>query len=136
LDYGLGAAFAGLANYIKFGTPTPSSEQIALAYPAKPPALVANASKPSDSIPENARNVSEEIKLKNGVTPQGYKGGKIYNNQPVNGGQKLPGGVNYKEYDIYPYVKGQNRGAERIVIGDNGTAWYTNDHYQSFIQIK
>ncbi len=53
-----------------------------------------------------------------------------------NGAQKLPEGVNYKEYDINPYAKGQNRGAERIVIGDDGSVWYTNDHYYTFTQIE
>ena len=76
------------------------------------------------------------MKAKNGAPPQGYKGGKTYNNQPVNGGQKLPDGVKYKEYDINPYIKGQNRGAERVVIGDDGSAWYTNDHYHTFTRIK
>ena len=42
----------------------------------------------------------------------------------------------YKEYDINPFVKGQGRGTERIVIGDDGSAWYTNDHYQTFTQIE
>lgn len=49
------------------------------------------------------------------------------------GAQKLPEGVNYKEYDINPYIKGQNRGAERIIIGDDGSVWYTNDHYYTFM---
>lgn len=52
------------------------------------------------------------------------------------GAQKLPEGVNYKEYDINPYVKGQNRGAERIVIGDDDSVWYTNDHYYTFTQME
>ncbi|WP_460646382.1 ribonuclease domain-containing protein [Lacrimispora xylanolytica] len=44
--------------------------------------------------------------------------------------------MNYREYDVNPYVKGQNRGAERIVIGDDGSVWYTNDHYSSFTKIQ
>lgn len=73
----------------------------------------------------------------NGIPPKGYKGGRTYKNIPLEDGtQKLPEGVNYKEYDINPYVKGQNRGAERIVIGDDGSVWYTNDHYYTFTQIE
>lgn len=52
------------------------------------------------------------------------------------GAQKLPEGVNYKEYDIDQYVKGRNRGVERIIIGDGGSVWYTNDHYYTFTQIE
>ena len=43
--------------------------------------------------------------------------------------------MNYREYDIEPYVKGKGRGGERIVIGDDGSVWYTNDHYFSFTQL-
>ncbi|MDD8048715.1 MAG: ribonuclease domain-containing protein [Thomasclavelia sp.] len=73
----------------------------------------------------------------NGLAPEGYKGGKIFNNMPKEeGAQKLPEGVTYKEYDVNPYVKGQNRGMERIVIGDDGSVWYTNDHYFTFKKLK
>lgn len=47
----------------------------------------------------------------------------------------MPDGVNYKEYDVNPFVKGQSRGTERIVIGDDGSVWYTNDHYHTFTEI-
>ncbi|WP_445322230.1 ribonuclease domain-containing protein [Paenibacillus sp. FSL M7-1046] len=29
-----------------------------------------------------------------------------------------------------------NRGAERLVTGDDGTVYYTNDHYKAFVKIK
>ena len=77
------------------------------------------------------------MKFNNRTPPKGYKGGRTYKNIPTEeGAQKLPDGVNYKEYDVNPYVKGQNRGAERIVIGDDGSVWYTNDHYYSFTKIE
>ena len=41
----------------------------------------------------------------------------------------------FYEYDIYPKVAGQSRGMERIIIG-NGAAWYTCDHYMTFIQME
>lgn len=37
---------------------------------------------------------------------------------------------------VNPYVKGQNRGTERIVTGDDGSVWYTNDHYRTFTKIE
>ncbi len=90
----------------------------------------------SNSVPDKAKDLAQEIKDNNGTPPKGYKGGKVYQNDPVNGGQKLPKGINYKEYDVNPYVKGQGRGAERLVIGDDGSVWYTSDHYQTFIRVE
>ena len=77
------------------------------------------------------------MKFNNRTPPKGYKGGRTYKNIPTEeGAQKLPDGVNYKEYDVNPYAKGQNPKAERIVIGDDGSVWYTNDHYYSFTKIE
>ena len=91
----------------------------------------------SKAIPDKARDIAKQVKANNGASPKGYKGGRTYKNIPLeDGAQKLPEGVNYKEYDINPYVKGHNRGAERIVIGDDGSVWYTDDHYYTFTQIE
>ena len=35
-----------------------------------------------------------------------------------------------------PHVKGQGRGTERIVIGDDGSVWYTNNHYLTFQRME
>jgi len=43
--------------------------------------------------------------------------------------------VTYKEYDINPKIPGKNRGAERIVIGSDGSVWYTSDHYVTFTRL-
>lgn len=95
-----------------------------------------NASE-SKNIPDKVKELTNEIKNNNGSPLKGYKGGKTYENNPrVENSQKLPEGVNYKEYDVNPYIKGQNRGAERIVIGDDGSAWYTDDHYDNFTKIE
>ena len=88
-------------------------------------------------VPDKAKDIAKQVKSNNGAPPKGYKGGRTYKNIPLEeGAQKLPEGVNYREYDINPYVKGQNRGAERIVIGDDNSVWYTNDHYYTFTQIE
>ncbi|RDY26897.1 ribonuclease domain-containing protein, partial [Lachnotalea glycerini] len=91
----------------------------------------------SETVPDKAYDVAEQVERNNGAAPKGYKGGDKYKNIPKNpGDQKLPSGVKYKEYDVNPRVKGQNRGTERIVIGDDGSVWYTKDHYHSFTKIK
>lgn len=41
-----------------------------------------------------------------------------------------------KEYDVHPRVDGVNRGSERVVIGSDGKAYYSNNHYQTFKEIK
>ncbi|HHW36088.1 MAG TPA: hypothetical protein GXX18_02115 [Bacillales bacterium] len=87
-------------------------------------------------VPQKANDVLDEIIKKNGTPPKGYKGGKPFKNSGKNGGQVLPKNTTYKEYDVNPKVKGQDRGAERLVIGEDGSAWYTNDHYKTFIRIK
>ena len=70
----------------------------------------------------------------NGSPPHGYKGGSEYENIPRGDGQKLPEGVKYKEYDVNPHIKGK-RDKERIVIGNDGSIWYTNNHYTTFIKV-
>ena len=86
---------------------------------------------------DNANDVANQIKENGGKAPNGYKGGRTYNNVPKNPtDQKLPEGTNYREYDVNPRKPGVNRGAERIVIGEDGSVWYTNDHYHSFFRIQ
>ena len=87
-------------------------------------------------VPQKAYDVADDVLRNNGAPPNGYKGGRVFQNDARAGGQKLPDGVKYKEYDVNPYIKGQNRGPERIVIGDDGSVWYTSDHYNTFTRIK
>ena len=104
---------------------------------AKPDVQQGTAGDPKKVIiPNKVRDVANQVKTRNGAPPEGYKGGRVYNNIPIGSGQKLPEGVNYKEYDVNPYVKGQDRGMERIVIGDDGSVWYTNDHYATFTRVE
>ena len=44
--------------------------------------------------------------------------------------------TNYTEYDINYYKYGKPRGPERVVIGQDGSAWYTPDHYKTWYQIR
>ncbi|NMB44188.1 MAG: hypothetical protein GX995_08685, partial [Clostridiales bacterium] len=87
-------------------------------------------------VPQKVLDVVDDIKKNNGAPPKGYKGGRTFKNDGRGGGQVLPDDTIYREYDVNPYVKGQNRGAERVVIGNDGSVWYTNDHYKTFIQIE
>jgi guanyl-specific ribonuclease Sa len=87
-------------------------------------------------VPQDADDVLEII-LDNGKRPKGYtKWGKRW----INRESRLPTHdvndnlITYKEYDVHPLPFG-SRGRERIVIGSNGTYYYTSDHYTSFTQI-
>jgi ribonuclease T1 len=70
--------------------------------------------------------------------PDGYVGGRTFQNREKNLPQKEDSGkrIQYREWDVYPKVKGKNRGAERLVTGSDGSAWYTKDHYDSFVKIE
>ena len=45
----------------------------------------------------------------------------------------LPEGTRYHECDVN--YAGGSRGAERLIYGDDGSVWYTDDHYESFTQL-
>lgn len=68
----------------------------------------------------------------------GYVGGTKFGNYEG----RLPkttakgSNINYREWDVNPKVKGVNRGAERLVTGDDKSAWYTSDHYNSFQKVR
>ena len=90
-------------------------------------------------VPGKAFNVLKQIENnKFQSASQGYKGGGIWKNDPVNGKTLLPekrAGY-YKEWDVSPKVQGAKRGPERIITGQGGEAWYTPDHYETFTRIK
>ena len=44
--------------------------------------------------------------------------------------------IQYQEWDVNPKIRGRNRGAERLVTGSDGRAWFTNDHYNTFSEVK
>ena len=88
-------------------------------------------------IPSKVYEVLDYIE-KNKQAPDGYVGGRKFKNlerllpkQTANGKR-----INYQEWDVNPIKQGKNRGTERLVTGDDETAYYTNDHYQSFQKIK
>jgi guanyl-specific ribonuclease Sa len=89
-----------------------------------------------DVVPDKARRVLRTIR-ETGAQPEGYySGGRFYNREgrlPDEDSAGKP--ITYKEYDVNPYKKGVNRGAERLVVGSDGAAYYTSDHYDTFTLI-
>ena len=81
---------------------------------------------------DKAYALLEALKRRNGDTLPGYVGGKVFQNRE----RRLPRG-RYKEYDVNRRVPGHSRDAERLVIEqDTGKAYYTNDHYRTFLPLN
>lgn len=103
--------------------------------------LVVVATNAGAKLPGNATQALETIE-QTGAAPAGYKGGSTFANDGRAAGQVLPkngpggGSITYKEWDVNPYTKGVNRGAERLVTGSDGSVYYTNDHYTTFTKVK
>jgi ribonuclease T1 len=70
--------------------------------------------------------------------PEGYVGGRRFGNFEKNLPQKDDSGhkINYQEWDVNPKQQGRNRGAERLVTGSDGRAWFTQNHYDSFVEVR
>ncbi|MEW9184300.1 DNRLRE domain-containing protein [Bacillus mycoides] len=85
-------------------------------------------------IPQKAYKVHNQIKRNNGKAPKGYAGGRTFDNDGRGNGQILPRNTKYREYDVNPLIKKKNRGGQRLVIGNNGKAYYTKNHYKTFVQ--
>ncbi|WP_373408400.1 ribonuclease domain-containing protein [Rathayibacter toxicus] len=92
-------------------------------------------------MPERPTTLLERLDTTGEKFPN-IRGGQTYDNRPEEGYMFLPTArsdgspISYKEYDLYPKVPGQKRGLERLVTGDDGSAYYTSDHYHNFIQIR
>lgn len=101
------------------------------------------SSVPFGPAPETSWNTFERVEAKGSPLP-GYKGGSSFANDGRGGSFILPRTtldgqpITYREWDVNPYVKGVDRGEERIVTGLDGagnyTVYYTNDHYSTFTQ--
>ena len=82
--------------------------------------------------PQKAKDLLEAIQRHEGKALPGYIGGGVFQNRE----RRLPRG-HYREYDVNPKIRGRSRDAERIVIEqDTGKAYYTGDHYRTFIPLS
>ncbi len=59
--------------------------------------------------------------------------GSIFQNREGNL-PALPAGLLYREYTV-PTPGSPDRGARRLVVGDDGSVYYTSDHYSSFTRL-
>ncbi|MFE4501344.1 ribonuclease domain-containing protein [Rhodococcus sp. NPDC056743] len=139
------SATAGSAN-------SSTSTSAATSTQVKPGATTKAAQPTSSAQKSSAQQVSSDaparvlatlVEIDAGRWPDsanavGTKGGVTFRNSEG----RLPavgaggGRVVYQEWDVNPKKSGQGRDAERIVTGNDGSAWYTLDHYETFTRIR
>ncbi|MBK9329282.1 MAG: ribonuclease N [Sphingobacteriales bacterium] len=88
-------------------------------------------------IPSKVLQVLGFVRTKN-KAPIGYEGGRRFGNYEKLLPERDAAGnvISYREWDVNPRTDGKNRGAQRLVTGSDGRAWYTSDHYNSFREVK
>lgn len=95
---------------------------------------VRNGACSTDPELEKAIKIDEAFnRIKNGGPYPYTQDATIFRNREGNLPDK-PYGY-YHEYTVED-PSAPNRGTRRIVVGDNGEMYYTDNHYQTFIQIK
>lgn len=79
---------------------------------------------------------NEVQRIKTGTIYDQYRhDGTTFYNNPLKQGGYLPQGVQYREY-VVPTSGLLGPGLQRIVVGSDGSWYYTPDHYKTFIRFK
>jgi guanyl-specific ribonuclease Sa len=143
------ASSASSSSVTKSASVQPSS---ARAKPGATTKAAPSSSEPSSSAAKTTQQASSDaparvlvtlVEIDAGRWPDsanapGTKGGITFRNSEG----RLPavgaggGRVVYQEWDVNAKKNGQGRDAERIVTGNDGSAWYTLDHYDTFVRIR
>lgn len=90
------------------------------------------ASRIERTAPQKAYDLLAKLQQRDGKPLPGYVGGREFHNRE----RRLPRG-HYREYDVNRKIPGRSRDAERIVIEQQtGKAYYTGDHYRTFISLN
>jgi dienelactone hydrolase len=102
------------------------------AQPAAAPATMA-----PKGVPDKVLKVLAHVD-KHGEAMDGYEGGRTFGNfeKRLRATDDKGGRIKYREWDVNPLKPGMNRGAERLVTGSDGSAYYTDDHYKSFKKVR
>ena len=98
------------------------------------------ADSPDPSIPRKVLDALRHIQGTK-TAPPGMRGGGDFANDGRGNGELLPQAgpdgnpIRYREWDVNRWQPGVNRGLERLVTGSDGSAYYTSNHYRTFIRI-
>jgi dienelactone hydrolase len=110
-----------------------------LAETFPPPTKPVTAVKPSAprGIPDKVFKVLEYVD-RHGEPMAGYEGGRSFGNfeRRLRITDDKGRRIRYREWDVNPLRPGVNRGAERLITGSDGRAYYTDDHYSTFKRIR
>ena len=108
-----------------------------MPHPPRPAAPQAQVVPHDPAIPANAIQVLAYIRSHH-EAPPGYEGSRRFGNYEKVLPQTEASGrrIQYQEWDVHPHLEHVNRGAERIVTGSDGRAWYTGDHYAHFTEMR
>ncbi len=92
---------------------------------------------PQNPIPSYVRETLAYVR-QHGYAPPAYVGGRVFGNYEgqlprYNTRRKR---IEYREWDVRPKAEGRTRGAERLITGNDGRAWYSPDHYRTFLEVK
>ncbi|MDP1830815.1 MAG: ribonuclease domain-containing protein [Geothrix sp.] len=105
--------------------------------PAAPAPAQAQIQVAPDPVPAHARETLAYIR-QHGYAPPGFVGGRVFGNYegllPRYDARRKR--IEYREWDVRAKAEGRSRGAERLVTAKDGRAWYTADHYRSFVEVK
>ncbi|MGB3303646.1 ribonuclease domain-containing protein [Gordonia sp. (in: high G+C Gram-positive bacteria)] len=120
-------------------TPKPTRPATASKAPKKTSSTATPA--PSKQIPARVLNTLALVdagRWPEAANAPGTRGGDTFRNNERNLPVKDSSGrrITYREWDVNPKQRGRGRDAERIVTSSDGSAWYTKDHYKSFILIR
>ena len=76
----------------------------------------------------------EAVSVRTPGTAAGSKYKNIDGKLPI---QTIDGkDITYREFDVNNRLPNLPRDKERFVVGSDGSVYYTNDHYATFIQVK
>lgn len=128
-------AVLGIGSYLfRSHLFTPDSSETDISYENSKPVI---SQKDQNKVPHYASSTLHYIKAFD-KAPINQIGGRKFQNRE----KKLPKlsnsgtPIHYREWDVHPYKKGKSRGPERLITGSDQSAYFTNDHYQSFIKIE
>ena len=104
---------------------------------APPPPQAQVQSPPQDPLPVYVRQTLTYVR-QHGYAPPGFVGGRVFGNYEgllprYNEKRKR---IEYREWDVHLKAEHRTRGAERLVTGSDGRAWYSANHYRTFVEVK
>jgi ribonuclease T1 len=121
----------GAGSTAPSSVPEVTSTDTSTTFPSTPPASADGLPvvRLADLPPEAARTV--ELIDAGGPFPEDEDGGTFQNREDLLPDQALG---YYREYTV-PTPGSDDRGARRIIGGEDGELYYTGDHYRSFSRI-